>query len=189
MRTLEIVWKFYDGSIGWFGIFFFFRCHRRYLPQPATRRRSITAHSNSIYPFFRTIMPRRTRKTHWNQRKSSRKRNRRVPAHRPRTRARLTPAPAVNCPLITRTRVHQDTRPVPTTCPEVLKVLNSTRQAQNPPRNSRSKERRASIFWPSCKSPGKTFLSRKFINLFNCYFTINRCLLVQFYREDRIVLR
>lgn len=162
---MEILWRSYIK----FGDFFFSRCHRRYLPQPATRRRSITAHSNSIYPFFRTIMPRRTRKTHWNQPKSNRKRNRRVPAHRPRTRARLTPAPAVNCPLITRTRVHQDTRPVPTTYPEVLKVLNSTRQAQNPPRNSRLKGRRASIFWPSCKSPGKTFLSN-LINFFKLLF-------------------
>lgn len=159
MRRLQrskIIWKFLADQSDEFGIFFFFsRCHRQCLPQPATRRHSITAHSNSIYPFFRTIMPRRTRKTHWNRHKSNRKRNRRVPAHRPRTRVRLTPAPAVNCPLITRTRVHQDTRPVPTTYPEVLKALNSTRQAQNPPRNSRLKGRRASIFWPSCKSPGK----------------------------------
>lgn len=142
----------------------FSRCHRRCLPQPATRRRSITAHSSSICPYFRTIMSPQTLRIPWNRRRSNKKLNPRVLARRLPIRVHRIQARAVNChcPLITRTRVHQDTRPVPTTCPEVHRAHNFIQPARNHPRSNQSRGRRVSTYWPSCRNPGNYFTIREY---------------------------
>jgi len=133
-----------------------FRCRRRCLPRPVTRRRSTTALFSSIYPSCRTITARPATRPAWKVRRSSRRHDRRA-RDRPRSiRARRIRTANCRCRLIIRTRdLRRDTRRVPTTYPGVLRAPSFILPARNRRLSNRSKGRRVSIFWPFFRNPGR----------------------------------